>query len=136
MRKTIIILFFLSVLFCGCGRRDHFDKDYLDDSTQRLVVGGKTVLSYEPLTCQRSVDATRKDYRVFKDDLSAYYTVSLGSLPGKADQEIRGCTVKWTGTDKLYTLSDVTLKVKAINSDEVVWLWDEYDELAIVLQLL
>lgn len=136
MRNLIIILASLSFLLCGCSRPDGFDKDYLTDPTQRIIFGGKTVLSYEPLTCQRSVSSSRLDYRVFKDDLSAYYTVSLGSLPGKEDQEIKGCSVKWTGADKLYSLSGVTLKVKAINSDEIVWLWDGDNGLAIVLQLL
>ena len=136
MRNLIIILASLSILLCGCSRPDGFDKDYLNDPAQRLIFGGKIVLSYEPLTCQRSVSSSRLDYRIFKDDLSAYYTVSLGSLPGTEGQEISGCSVKWTGSDKLYSLSDITLKVKAINSDEIVWLWDEDDQLAIVLQLL
>ena len=136
MRNLIIILASLSVLLCGCYRPDGFDRDSLNDPAQRIIFEGKTVLSYEPLTCQRSVSSSRLDYRIFKDDLSAYYTVSLGSLPKKGGQEISGCSVKWTGTDKLYSLSGITLKVKAINSDEIVWLWDEDDQLAIVLQLL
>lgn len=136
MRNLVIILASLSFLLCGCHRPDGFDKNYLNDPAQRIIYGGKTVMSYEPLTCQRSVSSSRLDYRIFKDDLSAYYTVSLGSLPGKEDQEIKGCSVKWTGSDKLYNLSGITLKVKAINSDEIVWLWDEDNGLAIVLQLL
>ena len=136
MRNLIIIFASLSILLCGCHRPDGFDRDYLNDPTQRLIFNGKTTLSYDPLTCQRSVSSSRCDYRIFKDDLSAYYTVSLGSLPGKEGQEIRGCSVKWTGADKLYNLSDITLKVKAINSDEIVWLWDDDNQLAIVLQLL
>lgn len=136
MRNLMIILASLSLLLCGCNHPDGFDKDYLKDPSQRIIFEGKTVLSYEPLTCQRSVSSSRLDYRIFKDDLSAYYTVSLGSLPAKEEQEISGCSVKWTGPDKLYSLSGITLKVKAINSDEIVWLWDEYNQLAIVLQLL
>lgn len=123
MKKRFHILAIALALITSCVHEE-FTPEFLNDDTERMEVGGETILVYNPLTCQQAFNRERNEFRVHTDNMSDYYIIRLRELPENVGQEITASSLVWTDPDGgLSSQNDIALEVMKLEGD-VVWLWN------------
>lgn len=138
MRKLlrILVLFLLASALAGCNKKG-YDPHYLKDDTVSAVVDSKTVFKYDDLTCQISFDRSGRKFAAFKDDMSSYYILTLGSLPSGSGQSIGNCSIKMTTDNDVIAYVGLTFRVeKADASSGKLWLWCAEKSIFIIAMML
>jgi len=96
---------------------------------------GSCVLAYDLLTFQRAVNPVRKTYRIQSDDQTRYLNISyVGTVPTKVDDEVE-CEIHY----RLEAGESTTLLVKLVvvkDSEEYLWLWNEFQKVGMIVQRL
>ena len=94
---------------------------------------GSCVLAYDRNTFQRSVNPTRRTYRIQSDDQTRYlHVIYDGSLPAAVGDEAE-CEIHY----RLSAGESTTLIVKLIvvkASEEYLWLWNEFQKVGLLVQ--
>lgn len=127
-----MILVTAAALLCSCNKVK-VDQDFLDSDDLSLVVDGRTVHSYDPLTWQVSYNRDRREFRVFSDTMSDYYMLSCSELPTEVGQEIQ-CSLKWSGSS-IVTKSGLKFRVEKISQGKI-WLWCRKSKIAVSVMSL
>lgn len=137
MRGNLKILaFFLLVLLSqGCNRE--YDPYYLKDETVSITVDSKTLFSFDEMTCQMSYNQSECKFAAFKDDMSSYYILVLGSAPSGERQSIGNCSVRYTTSNDVVSLDGLTFSVEKLDaSSGKLWLWCKEKSIFIVAGML
>jgi len=120
----------------GC-HSDGFDQVWLKEESLCVVSGDQKVFTFDPLTCQQAFNRSERVFRAFKDDLSDYYVLKMGSLPTEEGERIDGCSLEWTTSNDVKTLKGLSLTVEKIETGSgKVWLWCASERIVIIAQLL
>lgn len=138
MRKRFLPLAFLALtlLLAGC-HSDGFDQVWLKEDNVCVVSDNQKVFNYDPLSCQFSFNRRTRTFRAFKDDLSDYYMVQLGTMPSEEGERIDGCSLEWTTSNDVKTLSGLVFTVEKIDpATEKVWLWCASEGVVVIAQML
>lgn len=131
-----VIFLALALLLAGC-HSDGFDQVWLKEDNLCVAMDQQKVFSYDPLTCQLSFNRRNRTFRVFKDDLSDYYELTLGVMPSEEGERIDGCSLSWTTANDVKTLKGLTFAVEKIDpATEKVWLWCSSVGIVVIAQLL
>lgn len=137
-KKLTRLLFLLSALVLSAGcHNDGFDQAWLAEENLCVVSGQQMVFAYDPLTCQMSFNRSARTFRVFADDLSDYYVLTVGSLPSEEGERIDGCSLEWTTANDVKQLKGLTFNVEKIDvASGKVWLWCPAESLVVIARLL
>lgn len=130
-----LITVFLVVLVSSCDNERGFDLEFLQEQNLCLEVGEDRILSYDPLTCQMSFNRKRKTFRVSNDTMSEYYSLVLDKLPEAEDQEVIG-NLTWVYSNAVHERKNLKFTVESINADGKVWLWNQKEKVAVIVQIL
>lgn len=135
MRRLIHALLLVVILFTACDPNGRFDREYLKDDCVSLKVEGDEVFRFDAPTCQTAYNMSDNEYRIFKDDMSEYFIIRLGSLPKSKGQKIKACSLKWTSLDDICFADNLDFRVENLESDGKVWLWESTRKIVVILQL-
>ena len=138
MRNRLLILGALAaaLLLAGC-HNDGFDQVWLTEESLCVVSGEQRAFTFDPLTCQQSFNRNTRTFRAFKDDLSDYYILRLGSLPSEEGERIEGCDLEWTTSNDVEKRKGLTFAVEKIEAQTgKVWLWCSSEKVVVIAQLL
>jgi len=135
-RRLLLLLFTaLLLLPAACSRSAELDPAFLESDGMRLQIKGKTVLTSDPLTWQLGYNAGRKEFRVFYDDLSSYYTLRCNTLPDHSGQRVKA-DLEWSINGLVKRKSGVSFTVKQISDDGHIWLFSAKENIALTVQIL
>lgn len=122
-------------LLHSCSRE--YDPYYLKDDTVGIIVDSKTLLKYDELTCQVSYSRSENKFAAFKDDMSSYFILTLGSAPVASSGSIGNCSVKYTTSNDVVSQSGLNFSVeKRDDASGLLWLWCREKKIFIVAQML
>jgi hypothetical protein len=100
-----------------------------------LYLKGKCVLAFDLATFQRAANPTRRNYRIQSDDQTRYLNVRYqDAIPQRVDDEAE-CEIHY----RLEAGESTTLIVKLVvvkDSDEYLWLWNEFQKVGMIVQRL
>lgn len=134
-KLKIPALFLLAFVCCCCN--NEYDPYYLNDDIVSIVADSKTVFKYDELTCQLSYDRTECKFAAFKDDMSSFFILTLGSAPKSDNQSIGHCSLKYTTSNDVVSLDDLTFSVEKRDfSKGLLWLWCSEKKIFIVTRML
>ena len=133
MKRVLPYLLLAALLLCSC-RDDRFITPFVAEDGIRLTVNGKTVFSYDPLTCQLGFNRQRGEFRVHTDNMSDFYTLQLSKIPEREGQEVTG-TLVWTTATDIYTKKNVTFTAEKLEGD-YIWLWTGNGRVGVVVKVL
>lgn len=134
-KLKILALFLLAFVCCCCS--NEYDPYYLNDDIVGIVVDSKTIFKYEDLTCQLSYDRSECKFAAFKDDMSSFFILTLGSVPDGEKQSIGHCSLKYTTSNNVVSLDDLTFSVEKRDALEgLLWLWCSEKNIFIITRML
>ena len=100
-----------------------------------LYLKGSCALAYDLATFQRAANPTRRNYRIQSDDQTRYLNVRYqDAIPQRVDDEAE-CEIHY----RLEAGESTTLIVKLVvvkDSDEYLWLWNEFQKVGMIVQRL
>ena len=127
------ILLITALLVISCVH-DNFDTALLDDSTPRLIVGGKTVRQYNQADGQLGYNASRNEFRVSNDTMSEYFVLTCSDSPVSEGRKIK-CDVSWTTPSGKQKRTGITFRVELME-DDTIWLWSSSESVSAVVKVL
>lgn len=137
MKKLLPFLLLSAALLLGaCHHSKEMSPDFIKGDGIYLQSGGKTVLSYDPLTWQLGYSAARREFRAFSDDQSDYFVLTCKTLPAKVGEAVTA-NLEWAASGgSVHKESGLSLTVKQFGDDGRIWLWNSKKGLGIVVQVL
>lgn len=135
MKRLIqwISVLLLAPVLCGCIAV-MYTPEFLIDDTVRFEVGSKTWFVYNENTCQYSCNQERKEFCVFTDQMSAFYSVVLDKIPEQLEEDIVAESLIWTDNKGIQERKRITLRVVQLTED-VVWFWNSSEGIKFILPL-
>lgn len=135
MKRLIqwISVLLLAPVLCGCIAA-MYTPEFLIDDTVRFEVGSKTWFVYNENTCQYSCNQERKEFCVFTDQMSAFYSVVLDKIPEQLEEDIVAESLIWTDNKGIQERKRITLRVVQL-TDDVVWFWNSSEGIKFILPL-
>ncbi len=131
MKRLLPIIAAFSLLLCGC-REDNYLQPFMDRDGLFLEQDGLVVFRYNEATCQTAFNRSRCQFRVFTDNMSDFYSITLSEIPSEEGQNVTG-TLVWTSQEDTYTKRNVTFETLRIEGDRI-WLWTG-GRIGLVMQL-
>lgn len=119
MKRVLTYLAIGAAVLSSCSKSGVSD-EFLESDSVSLEVGGKTVLAYEPLTCQYAYNAGKKQFRLSDDSFSSYYVLELSKPINGKMKEIE-CNLEWN-TDKSSGSGTYTFKIEKFDGEGRWWL--------------
>lgn len=131
---TYIVLALSGIFFTGCIGNS-VDQAFLYYEGNTVHVNGAPQFSWDEKTCQMSFSRDAKEFRVFTDTMSDYYSIKMSEIPSSQGQSI-SCDLTWTTSDDVITKKGVTFKVEQIDVDGKVWLWNRKEKIGVIVQII
>lgn len=133
MRKLFFILLAASMLLCSCGG-DEILSAFAARDAVRLQVAGVEQLSFDPVSCQMAFSRQKRQFRVFTDNMSDYFVITLSRIPTSSGEEVSG-NLSYTTRTSTVNRKNITLKVIRLEGDRI-WLWNRQYRTGIEVQVL
>lgn len=134
--KSLIRIFASALcawLLCSCEAA-MYTPEFLIDDTVRFEVGRKTWFVYNENTCQYSVNLEKKEFSVFTDQMSDFFSVRLETMPEKLEEDIIAESLVWTDNKGVQERKRISLRVVQL-TDESVWFWNSSEGIKFILPL-
>lgn len=111
-----------------------YTPEFLIDDTVRFEVGTKTWFVYNENTCQYSYNLDRKEFCVFTDQMSSFFSAKLEKMPEAIEEDIIAENLSWTDSKGIQERKRITLRVVQL-TDDVVWFWNSSEGIKFILPL-
>ncbi len=135
MVPLALLLLSLLVFGGGCScTKEGPGEEFLESEDLQLVVDGKVIMTYDPLTCQLAYNHDRKIFRVHNDDMSSFYQLTCNTLPYSQGQEIKA-SLRWASGTSLSNRQDLTFRVEKVTEEGRFWLWCPTRKIAVSVQM-
>lgn len=134
MKNLYIIMAIIAALATGCRGYDA-EEVLLPRNDISLTIKGETIMSYEENSCQIGFNDERKEFRVLDNMLTDWFILRCEQIPSSQGQTIRA-ELEYTTVDDVKSITGLRLSVKKINTEGMVWMWEEEKEMGIVIKLL
>jgi len=131
----LTLLLLATILTAACNRSIEMDPGFIEGDGITLVLDGKTILRYDPLTWQLGYNAAKGEFQAFSDDMSSYYILTCKAIPSSEGESITA-NMEWKTGEGLKKKSGVKFSVKRIGDDGRIWLWNASDGIGIVVRIL
>ena len=131
----ILLLAATVLLTAACSNSVEMDPAFIQNSDIRLSVDEKLLFTCDPLTWQMGYNASRKEFRAYKDDLTSYYILTCKKLPGNVGERVTG-DLEWSVDGVSRRRGEVRFTVKQRFDDGRIWLWSSSDNIGIVVRML
>lgn len=131
---ALTALVLLGLTLSSCQNAIMYTPEFLIDSTMRFEVGSRTWFVYDENRCQYSCNTQRREYSVFTDNMSSFYSVTLDRIPSEVDETIIAQELLWTDSKGVQIRKRLSLKVVQITQTDV-WLWNGTDGIRFILPL-
>ena len=127
----------ISLALPSCLRSEGLEDDFLTTESICLLVNGKVVHSYDPLTWQLSYTINTGSYvfRANNDSMSEYFTLSCSEQPSMEGQKI-SCTLTWTSSTGISSRTGLNFTVSQVSATGLAWLWCEKYNIGVCVQVL
>lgn len=132
--KKILILSILLAIASGCSRFD-IDEVLLPREDISIIVKGKEVMSYDPLTSQMSHDRESNIYRIYDDMISDWFIVKCNVMPTNVGQDITA-DVSWTTHSDTKSEKGLKFTVEKTDIHGRIWMWNKSKSIGIVIKNL
>ena len=132
--KKLILLVSLAVL-AACSPKETVDEVFVQSTDIQLRIDGVTLHTYQPLTWQLGSNRSRRQFRVMKDDGSAFYTLTCSAMPAQLDQTLEA-DLEWTSGSSVKNESGLSMKVVKTDADGTVWLWCNDKKIGVSIRTL
>ena len=132
--KKLILLVSLAVL-AACSPKETVDEVFVQSTDIQLRIDGVTLHTYQPLTWQLGCNRSRRQFRVMKDDGSAFYTLTCSAMPAQLDQTLEA-DLEWTSGSSVKNESGLSMKVVKTDADGTVWLWCNDKKIGVSMRTL
>ncbi len=119
-RSFRLSAFAAGLLLSSCGSHT-YTPEFLTDSTLRFEAGRQRVFAFTPADCQYTYNLQNCVFRAHTDNMSAFYSVSLASLP-TAEGEMIVADLLWSGARGFEERKEIALEVVKLEGD-TAWLW-------------
>ncbi len=136
MRRNAAYMLLLAgvLLLGGCCNKENTDPAFVASSDLGLRINGKTMFTFDPLTCQASFNRQRRQFRLSSDTMSDYVVATLSELPEQKGQ-IVSADLKWTTERDIKSKKVGGLKVVKME-ENYLWLWSNADKLGLCLKTI
>lgn len=118
---------------CSCTKEGP-GEEFLEAEELQLIVDGRVVMTYAPLTCQVSYNHDRKTFRVHNDDMSRFYQLNCAALPYSQGQEIKA-DLRWSDGASITNRQGLTFRVEKVTEEGRFWLWCPQRKIAVSVQM-
>ena len=130
--RTQAIILLSGLLLTGCSEYD-IDEILLARPDVSLTMKGRELYSFNPDKGQISFNAEKNEYRMFDDDLGNRIELRFGERPSHEDQKL-SVDVDWE-TDKGFKKeAGLEFEVKKTDENGQIWLWNDSDNIGIVIK--
>ena len=133
MKLRLIILAAIFAL-ASCTPKSELQAELLMDDVISIRWNGSTVIEYNSKSFQQGYNDTSHEYRIFKDDLSAWFTVKCSEKPVSEGQIITA-DIQWkTGSQPLKSFGNRKMVIKKADDSGLIWLWNDTDSIGIIIK--
>ena len=133
MRLKFIILAAILAL-ASCTPQNELQAELLSDDVISIRWKGSTVIEYNPKSFQQGYNDTSHEYRIFKDDLSAWFTLGCSEKPVSEGQSITA-DLQWkTGSQPLKSFKGLKMVTKKADDSGLIWLWNDTNSIGIIIK--
>lgn len=134
MRLKGIFFMAAALLLSSSCIRHELDPRFIESDEIRLIMSGKEIFTYDPLSCQMAYYNSRHEFRAFTDNMSDYFTLRLSSFPSTLNQEVSG-EIIWNTEKSSGTLNNTAFKAVRLEGGKL-WLWNATAGIAVVVSYL
>lgn len=133
MKLRLIILTAI-LTFVSCTSKNEMQAELLMDDIISIKWKGSTIIEYKKDSFQLGYNDKANEYRVFKDDLSSWFTVKCSEKPVAEGQTLTA-DIQWkSGSQALKSYSKINMVVKKADDSGLLWLWNNTDSIGIIIQ--
>lgn len=121
--KTAVLAGMICIIMAGCKKEKYVpDPGFVGSNHIMLKIDGSEKLVYTPEKHQLSFNRAERQYRVFNDNMSSYYTLTCSEIPAAKGQKIK-CDLKFSEGTSSFHREGLTFQVEKTDGDGTVWLW-------------
>lgn len=131
--KRLIVLILSTLLLCSCNERRLLNA-FSNNDIARLQVGSIEQMHYDPLLCQMSFSADRKEFRIQTDNTSDFFVARFSEVPTTLSQKVNA-DLSWTTSTDVVSRNKLALEVTKIEGNKV-WLWSKSAKIGLCIVIL
>lgn len=124
----------LAVTASSC-QKNQPDEEFLESDNLCLIVEGRTVHRYDPLTWQLGFSEVTREFRVHNDSMSDYYILICKETPVRQGQTIHADII-WSGSSTINSKRNLTFEIRKTDSRGRIWLWSKRSRIAVSVMSL
>lgn len=133
MKRTAFCMMVLTLVLSVSCVRDSYDDAMLQKNDVSMTMNGREIFSFNPLTCQMSYNKAKREFRVFTDNMSDYFMLTLDSFPSKVGDSVKG-TLEWTTDDDLGKQHGIFFSLEQTDAMGRLWLWNSDQKIFVIVQ--
>lgn len=132
--KLKFIIFTAILALTSCTPQNEMQAELLMDEVISIKWKGSTVIEYNSESFQLGYNDASHEYRIFKDDLSSWFTVRCSDKPVAEGQTITASILWKAGSESLKSFSNQKMVIKQVDDSGRIWLWNDTNSIGIILQ--
>ena len=133
MKLRLIILTAI-LTFVSCTSQNEMQAELLMNDMISINWKGSNVIEYKKDSFQLGYNDKANEYRVFKDDLSSWFTVKCSEKPVAEGQTLTA-DIQWKlGSQAHKSFGNLNMVVKKADDSGLVWLWNDTNSIGIIIQ--
>lgn len=119
----------------SCHKTLEPDSEFIDSNAVQLSFKGKQVMTYSPATCQLGFMLSRREFRMFDDQMKNWCTVVCSEMPSEVGQKL-DATVTWSTSGSEGSEKVKVEVVKVSGKDYWLWCGNKNKRLAVTVRRL
>lgn len=133
MKRIYILTMVLACALLSSCTSTKVDEAFLSTASSGLSIKGNDIFRFDALSCQTSFNREKREFRVFTDNMSDYYCLTLNSVPSQVGDKAKG-ELRWTSRNGVETKRDLSFQVEQTGRSGRMWLWCKKEAIGVVVQ--
>lgn len=130
MKRYMII--FAALALAGCSGVD-INEVLLDSDEISVSLKGKVQYTFNPDKGQAAFDRESHLYRYLDDDLGSWFEIRCHTRPTVEGEDIKA-DVEWATRTSFLDEKDMTFTVEKTDENGMIWLWNDSDNIGIIIK--
>lgn len=130
--KRYLTIIFIAVTLAGCADVN-IDEVLLSSTDISVSLKGKVQYTFNPDKGQAAFDKESNLYRYFNDDLGSWFEVRCHTRPA-AEGEVIKADIDWATKTSFRTEEGMVFKVEKTDETGMIWLWNDSEDIGIIIK--
>ena len=130
--KRYLTIIFTAVMFTSCADVN-IDEVLLGSTDISVSLKGKVQYTFNPDKGQAAYDRESNLYRYFDDDLGSWFEIKCSTRPATEGEVIKA-DIDWATKTSFRTEEGMDFTVEKTDETGMIWLWNDSEDIGIIIK--